>query len=62
MFVSIQFLVKFCYIMYFVAVTFQVADINPLKSIRTSMKRIPPGWEKAWIPSECLCLEDALKA
>lgn len=26
------------------------------------MKRIPPGWEKAWIPSECLCLEDALKA
>ncbi|XP_059304732.1 protein LONG AFTER FAR-RED 3 isoform X4 [Lycium ferocissimum] len=39
-----------------------VADINPLKSIRTSMKRIPPGWEKAWIPSECLCLKDALKA
>ncbi|KAK6781863.1 hypothetical protein RDI58_019659 [Solanum bulbocastanum] len=39
-----------------------VADINPLKSIRTSMKRIPPRWEKAWIPSECLCLEDALKA
>ncbi|TMW92076.1 hypothetical protein EJD97_013531 [Solanum chilense] len=39
-----------------------VADINPLKSIRTSMKRIPPGWKKAWIPSECLCLEDALKA
>ncbi|XP_004244770.1 protein LONG AFTER FAR-RED 3 isoform X2 [Solanum lycopersicum] len=39
-----------------------VADINPLKSIRTSMKRMPPGWEKAWIPSECLCLEDALKA
>ncbi|KAL3329941.1 hypothetical protein AABB24_034017 [Solanum stoloniferum] len=39
-----------------------VADINPLKSIRTSMKRIPPHWEKAWIPSECLCLEDALKA
>ncbi|CAN4076187.1 unnamed protein product [Withania somnifera] len=39
-----------------------VADINPLKSIRTSMKRIPPGWEKAWIPSERLCLKDALKA
>ncbi|XP_047265175.1 protein LONG AFTER FAR-RED 3 isoform X5 [Capsicum annuum] len=39
-----------------------VVDINPLKSIRTSMKRIPPHWEKAWIPSECLCLKDALKA
>ncbi|KAM3379207.1 protein LONG AFTER FAR-RED 3 isoform X1 [Capsicum galapagoense] len=39
-----------------------VVDINPLKSIRTSMKRIPPRWEKAWIPSECLCLSDALKA
>ncbi|KAJ8533612.1 hypothetical protein K7X08_006936 [Anisodus acutangulus] len=39
-----------------------VADINPLKSIRTSMKRIPPGWEKAWIPSECLRLKDALNA
>ncbi|XP_019235567.1 PREDICTED: uncharacterized protein LOC109215900 isoform X3 [Nicotiana attenuata] len=39
-----------------------VADINPLKSIRTSMKRVPPGWEKAWIPSECLCLKDALNA
>ncbi|XP_059304717.1 protein LONG AFTER FAR-RED 3 isoform X2 [Lycium ferocissimum] len=60
--VSTQFLVKFCYAMWFVAVLFQVADINPLKSIRTSMKRIPPGWEKAWIPSECLCLKDALKA
>ncbi|XP_060179167.1 protein LONG AFTER FAR-RED 3 isoform X2 [Lycium barbarum] len=60
--ISTQILVKFRYAMWFVAVFFQVADINPLKSIRTSMKRIPPGWEKAWILSECLCLKDALKA
>ncbi|XP_062175341.1 protein LONG AFTER FAR-RED 3 isoform X1 [Alnus glutinosa] len=39
-----------------------VADINPLGAIRTAMKRIPPGWNDAWIPSECLTLNDALKA
>lgn len=40
---------------------FQVADINPLGGIRTAMKRIPPAWNDAWIPSECLTLDDALK-
>ncbi|CAN0863322.1 Protein LONG AFTER FAR-RED 3 [Linum grandiflorum] len=39
-----------------------VADINPLGSIRTAMKRIPPGWETAWNPAECLSLTDALIA
>ena len=41
---------------------FQVADINPLGSIKAAMKRIPPGWESAWISSECLTLHDALNA
>lgn len=41
---------------------FQVVDINPLGSIKTAMKRIPPGWETAWIPSECISLSDALNA
>lgn len=39
-----------------------VADINPLHSIRTAMKRIPPGWTHAWIPSECISLTDAVTA
>ncbi|XXG41446.1 hypothetical protein AAC387_Pa01g1897 [Persea americana] len=39
-----------------------VADINPLRAIRTAMFRIPPGAEDAWIPSECVTLTDALKA
>ncbi|XP_030965793.1 protein LONG AFTER FAR-RED 3-like isoform X3 [Quercus lobata] len=39
-----------------------VVDINPLGGIKTAMKRIPPGWDDAWIPSECLTLNDALKA
>ncbi|ONI20834.1 hypothetical protein PRUPE_2G036100 [Prunus persica] len=39
-----------------------VADINPLGGIKTAMKRIPPGWDIAWIPSETLSLNDALKA
>ncbi|GER37284.1 amidohydrolase family [Striga asiatica] len=37
-----------------------VADINPLGSIKTAMKRVPPGWEDAWIPSERISLKDAL--
>ncbi|XP_010557861.1 PREDICTED: uncharacterized protein LOC104826726 [Tarenaya hassleriana] len=37
-----------------------VADINPLHSIRTAMKRTPPGWTHGWIPSECISLTDAL--
>ncbi|KDO53578.1 hypothetical protein CISIN_1g008063mg [Citrus sinensis] len=39
-----------------------VADINPLCAIRTAMKRIPPGWDNAWIPSERISLTDALIA
>ncbi|KAK4406349.1 protein LONG AFTER FAR-RED 3 [Sesamum angolense] len=37
-----------------------VADINPLGSIKTAVKRVPPGWTKAWIPSERISLSDAL--
>ncbi|PIN21975.1 N-substituted formamide deformylase [Handroanthus impetiginosus] len=37
-----------------------VADINPLRSIKTAIERVPPGWENAWIPSECISLHDAL--
>ncbi|XWS08291.1 hypothetical protein CRYUN_Cryun41cG0067000 [Craigia yunnanensis] len=40
----------------------QVTSIYPLHAIRTAMKRIPPGWQNAWIPSECLSLNDALIA
>ncbi|KAI8571586.1 hypothetical protein RHMOL_Rhmol01G0131500 [Rhododendron molle] len=39
-----------------------VVEINPLSSIKTAMTRIPPGWENAWIPSECISLSDALNA
>ncbi|KAF7836219.1 protein LONG AFTER FAR-RED 3 [Senna tora] len=39
-----------------------VADINPLSGIKTAMRRRPPTWEKAWIPSECVSLDDAVKA
>ncbi|CAI9090052.1 OLC1v1024737C1 [Oldenlandia corymbosa var. corymbosa] len=39
-----------------------VADINPLRSMRTAIKRTPPGWEHPWAPSECMNLDDALKA
>lgn len=39
-----------------------VAKINPLGAIKTAMKRIPPGWENAWIPSESILLNDALNA
>ncbi|GMH15713.1 hypothetical protein Nepgr_017554 [Nepenthes gracilis] len=37
-----------------------VADIDPLCSIKTAMKRIPLKWEASWIPSECLTVIDAL--
>ncbi|KAL7083747.1 hypothetical protein ACP275_14G181500 [Erythranthe tilingii] len=37
-----------------------VAEINPLGSIKTALKRVPPGWENAWISSECISLNDAL--
>ncbi|KAL0375542.1 UNVERIFIED_CONTAM: protein LONG AFTER FAR-RED 3 [Sesamum calycinum] len=37
-----------------------VADINPLGSIKTAVKRVPPGWTEAWIPSERISLSDAL--
>nr|GMD71912.1 putative amidohydrolase YtcJ [Ipomoea batatas] len=39
-----------------------VADINPLRSIATAMKRIPPGQQNAWIPSERTSLKEALDA
>ncbi|KAK2646306.1 hypothetical protein Ddye_021501 [Dipteronia dyeriana] len=39
-----------------------VVDINPLHDIRISMKRMPPGWDKAWIQSERISLADALIA
>ncbi|KAK6233558.1 hypothetical protein QUC31_005964 [Theobroma cacao] len=39
-----------------------VTSIYPLQAIRTAMKRIPSGWENAWIPSECLSLNDAVIA
>ncbi|XP_024962310.1 uncharacterized protein LOC112502592 [Cynara cardunculus var. scolymus] len=39
-----------------------VADINPLHSIKTAIKRIPPGWDKAWNSGECMKLTDALNA
>ncbi|KAE8723662.1 NADPH:quinone oxidoreductase-like [Hibiscus syriacus] len=37
-----------------------VTSAYPLRAIRTAMKRIPPGWGNAWIPSERLSLNDAL--
>ncbi|XP_057453634.1 protein LONG AFTER FAR-RED 3 isoform X1 [Lotus japonicus] len=39
-----------------------VVDINPLSGIKTAMRRRPPTWESAWIPSECISLDDAIKA
>ncbi|KAL9688319.1 hypothetical protein QQ045_032740 [Rhodiola kirilowii] len=39
-----------------------VADINPIRSIKTAMFRRPPGWEIPWIASECVTLNEALKA
>ncbi|KAG9459636.1 hypothetical protein H6P81_004144 [Aristolochia fimbriata] len=39
-----------------------VADINPLQGIRTAVRRTPPGWENAWIPSERVKPSDALNA
>lgn len=39
-----------------------VAEINPLGSIKAAIKRIPHGWDKAWISSECVMLTDALNA
>lgn len=40
----------------------QVADIYPLRSMRTAVKRTPPGWEMPWISSECVDLNNSLKA
>ncbi|KAL2326368.1 hypothetical protein Fmac_025426 [Flemingia macrophylla] len=39
-----------------------VVDINPLSGIQTAITRRPPKWESAWIPSECISLDDAIKA
>ncbi|KAG4947362.1 hypothetical protein JHK87_043369 [Glycine soja] len=38
-----------------------VVDINPLSGIKTAMKRRAPNWQSAWIPSECISLDDAIK-
>ncbi|KAL9265023.1 LONG AFTER FAR-RED 3-like protein [Drosera capensis] len=39
-----------------------VADIDPLWSIRTAVKRIPLSWQFPWIPSEQITVEDAIAA
>ncbi|KAF6150160.1 hypothetical protein GIB67_023115 [Kingdonia uniflora] len=39
-----------------------VADIDPLGGIKTAMKRIPPGWDNSWIPSERITLIEALNS
>ncbi|KAL9233820.1 hypothetical protein vseg_008767 [Gypsophila vaccaria] len=39
-----------------------VADIDPMNTIRAAVKRIPPGWEEPWIPSERITFHDALDA
>ncbi|XP_022967005.1 uncharacterized protein LOC111466536 [Cucurbita maxima] len=39
-----------------------IANINPLGGIKTALRRIPPTWDHAWIPSECLTLDEAIKA
>ncbi|RDX77817.1 ytcJ, partial [Mucuna pruriens] len=39
-----------------------VADINPLSGIKTAMRRKPPTWKNEWIPSECISLDEAIKA
>ncbi|KAL5078250.1 hypothetical protein RYX36_017234 [Vicia faba] len=38
-----------------------VADMNPLSGINLAVKRKPPNWKDAWIPSECISLEAAIK-
>ncbi|KAI4323549.1 hypothetical protein L6164_023146 [Bauhinia variegata] len=38
-----------------------VVDINPLSGIKTATKRTPLNWKNAWIPSECISLDDAMK-
>ncbi|KAM0930699.1 hypothetical protein ACQ4PT_000792 [Festuca glaucescens] len=43
-------------------IVFLVSDINPLQAIKTVMSRKPPGWEVPWISTECLPLDDSLKA
>lgn len=58
----IRITIKCGYAYYFTGFIVQVADINPLGSINTAMKRIPPGWENAWTSSECIKLTDALHA
>ncbi|KAJ4804799.1 Amidohydrolase family [Rhynchospora pubera] len=39
-----------------------VTDINPLRAIKTAIHRKPPGFDHAWIPTERVFLDDALKA
>ncbi|KAL8143308.1 hypothetical protein V2J09_016340 [Rumex salicifolius] len=39
-----------------------VVDMDPLCTVKASVKRIPLSWDTPWIPSECLSLEDGLYA
>lgn len=51
-----------CIAYFLLASLIQVADINPLSSIKTAMERIPPGWENGWITTERISLPEALNA
>ncbi|XP_010427387.1 PREDICTED: uncharacterized protein LOC104712233 [Camelina sativa] len=42
--------------------SYKAAELYPLQSIRTAVKRITPKWSHAWIPSECISFTDALAA
>lgn len=53
---------RLCFTYFLLASPIQVADINPLSSIKTAMERIPPGWENGWITSERISLREALTA
>lgn len=39
-----------------------VVDIDPLSTVKASVKRVPHSWHTPWMPSECLAPEDALNA
>lgn len=58
----ILFSASILHIIKFFSFWFQVADIYPLRSMQTAMKRTPSGWEGSWMSSECININDALKA
>ncbi|XP_074280592.1 protein LONG AFTER FAR-RED 3 isoform X2 [Silene latifolia] len=45
-----------------VVASVQVADLDPMNTLRAAVKRIPPTWEAPWIPSERVTFNDALDA